>query len=108
MTPFALFRGRISSIVALEHLYHREHHLYPQAVLLTHDDRGFLETLVGDGRPLLILSAVLLVGCGAFAVFQAATGHFLPHDTVYLGMTAPEICAVQDCRVLYFMIHDRV
>jgi hypothetical protein len=73
-----------------------------------YDERGFLETLVGDGRPLLILSAVFLVGCGTFAVFQAATGHFLPHDTVYLGMTAPEICAVQDCRVLYFMIHDRV
>jgi hypothetical protein len=64
--------------------------------------------LIGDGLPLLILSAVVLVGCGAFAVFQAATGHFLPHDTVYLGMTAPEICAVQECRVLYFMIHDRV
>jgi beta-carotene hydroxylase len=25
-----LFRGRILSIVALEHLYHLEHHLYPQ------------------------------------------------------------------------------
>jgi len=25
-----LFRGRVLSVVALEHLYHLEHHLYPQ------------------------------------------------------------------------------
>jgi beta-carotene hydroxylase len=24
-----LFRGRVASVVALEHLYHLEHHLYP-------------------------------------------------------------------------------
>jgi hypothetical protein len=63
---------------------------------------------IGDGRPLLVLSAVLLVGCGAFASFQAATGNFLPHDTVYLGMTARELCALQGCRILHFMIHDRI
>jgi hypothetical protein len=51
---------------------------------------------------------VFLVGCGIFAIFQAATGHFLPHDTVYLGMTASQVCALQDCRVLHFMIHDRI
>jgi hypothetical protein len=48
------------------------------------------------------------VGCGAFAIFQAATGHFLPHDTVYLGITAQQVCALQGCRILDFMIHDRV
>jgi len=48
------------------------------------------------------------VGCGAFAIFQAATGHFLPHDAVYLGMTASELCALQSCRILHFMIHDRI
>ena len=37
--------------------------------------------------PLLILTALILIGCGAFAFFQAATGHFLPQDTEYLGMT---------------------
>lgn len=67
-----------------------------------------LETFIGDGRPLLVLSAVLVVGCGAFAIFQAATGHFLPHDSVYLGMTATELCALQSCRILHFMIHDRI
>ena len=30
LTRTRLFRGRIFSIVALEHLYHLEHHLYPQ------------------------------------------------------------------------------
>jgi hypothetical protein len=75
---------------------------------LAHDDRGFLETSIGDGRSLLVLSAVLLVGCGAFAIFQATTGHFLPHDTIYLGMTASELCALQGCRILHFMIHDRI
>ena len=79
-----------------------------EALLLTHHNRGFLETSIGDGRSLLVLSAVLLVGSGAFAIFQAATGNFLPHDTVYLGMTASELCALQSCRILHFMIHDRI
>jgi hypothetical protein len=63
---------------------------------------------IGDKRMLLILSAVFLIACGAFAIFQAATGHFLPHDTVYLGMTAPQLCALDNCRILHFMIHDRI
>jgi hypothetical protein len=75
---------------------------------LISDDRGFFEAAIDDGRPLLILSAVFLVGCGIFAIFQAATGHFLPHDTVYLGMTASQICELQNCRLLHFMIHDRI
>src|SRR5438876_1903699 len=72
------------------------------------DDRGFLETLLGDGRPLLILTALTLMGCGAFALFQAATGQFLPHDTDYLGMTAQQLCTLRGCRVVHFMMHDRV
>jgi hypothetical protein len=67
-----------------------------------------LEAVIGDGRPLLILSAAFLVACGAFAIFQAATGHFLPHDAVYLGMTADQLCALHGCRILHFMIHDRI
>jgi hypothetical protein len=63
--------------------------------------------MLEDGRP-LILSAVFLVGCGIFAIFQAATGHFLPHDAIYLGMTASQVCALQGCRILHFMIHDRI
>ena len=33
---------------------------------------------------------------------------FLPHDVSYLGMTAHEVCALADCRVVRFMFHDRV
>ena len=70
--------------------------------------QSFTEAAIDDGRSLLIVSAVFLIGCGVFAVFQASTGHFLPHDTVYLGMTASQVCALQDCRILHFMIHDRI
>lgn len=57
---------------------------------------------------MLILSGLVLVGCGAFAIVQAASGHLLPHDAIYLGMTAAELCALQACRILHFMIHDRI
>jgi hypothetical protein len=49
-----------------------------------------------------------LIGAGLFAVLQAATGRFLPHDERFLGMSAEELCAVQGCRIVHFMIHDRV
>jgi hypothetical protein len=72
------------------------------------DDRGFFETLLGDGRSLIKLTALALIGAGAFALFQASTGQFLPHDTDYLGMTARQLCVLHACRILHFMIHDRV
>jgi hypothetical protein len=72
------------------------------------DEPGLLEAAIGDGRSLVVLSAVILVGCGVFAIFQAMTGNLLPHDAVYLGMSANDLCAVQGCRILHFMIHDRV
>lgn len=56
----------------------------------------------------MILFTFFLAGSGAFAIFQATTGHLLPHDAVYLGMTAQQLCALKDCRILEFMIHDRV
>jgi hypothetical protein len=73
-----------------------------------HDDRSFFDAIVGDGRPLLIASAIFLLTCGAFVIFQASTGQLLPHDTGYLGMSATELCAYQGCRILHFMIHDRI
>src|SRR5205823_11110667 len=72
------------------------------------DERGLLEALLGDGRFLLILTGLFLVFFGAFALFLSATGHFLPHDVKYLGMTAEELCAYHDCRIVHFMFHDRV
>src|SRR5687768_7910943 len=71
-------------------------------------DTGLLRTLVGDGRPLLVLSALALVAFGGFALFLGATGHFLPHDTAYLGMTSEQLCSLHACRIVHFMIHDRV
>lgn len=72
------------------------------------DDRGFIEALIGDGRPLLNLVALTLIGCGGFAIFQAASGGFLPQDVAFLGMSADQLCNLQGCRILHFMVHDRV
>ena len=70
-------------------------------------DPGFFSTLVGDGRPLISLTALVLIGSGLFALFLSATGHFLPHDERFLGMTAKELCALHGCRIVHFMYHDR-
>lgn len=71
-------------------------------------DRGLFAILIDDGRPLLLLTAVALIGSGLFAFFLSATKHFLPHDVAYLGMTPPELCEINECRIVHFMIHDRV
>lgn len=71
-------------------------------------DRSLFAILVDDGRPLLSLTAVALIGSGLFAFFLSATKHFLPHDVDFLGMTPRELCAVNECRIVHFMIHDRV
>lgn len=75
---------------------------------LMRDDRGLPEALLGDGRPLLLFSGLALVLAGAFALFLSANKHFLPHDVHYLGMTAEQLCGISNCRVVYFMFHDRV
>ena len=73
------------------------------------DDRlGLWPALAGDGRPLLVLLALGLMGSGAFALFLAATGSFLPHDIAFLGMDPRELCSLHACRVVHFMFHDRV
>jgi hypothetical protein len=72
------------------------------------DERGFFEQLIGDGRPLLSAAALVLIGSGFFALFQTATGHFLPHDVAFLGISPQQLCALHGCRVVHFMQHDRV
>lgn len=74
----------------------------------THNDDGLFETLLGDGRALFKVVALALLASGIFVVFQAATGHFLPHDTEYLGMDAKQLCSLHGCRIVHFMIHDRI
>jgi len=72
------------------------------------DQRGFFAALVGDGRPLLALTGLCLILSGGFALMQSASGQFLPHDEEYLHMTAAQLCAVNQCKVVHFMFHDRV
>ena len=78
------------------------------AAVAVPDDPGFGEALIGDGRPLLVLCALVLLGCGTFALFLGATGQFLPHDIAFLGMTSQQLCSLHGCRIVHFMIHDRV
>jgi hypothetical protein len=72
------------------------------------DERGFLRELIGDGVPLLKLVAIALFVSGAFAVFLSFRREFLPHDVDFLGMSARDLCAIADCRIVRFMFHDRV
>ena len=72
------------------------------------DRRGVCEALVGDGRPLITLCGICLSLAGLFAIFQSLTGHFLPHDTAYLKMQPEELCRINECRIVHFMIHDRI
>ena len=72
------------------------------------DNRSLLQALVGDGRPLLLFTGLALVLSGAFALFLSFTGHFLPHDVKFLGMTEQDLCAINQCRIVHFMFHDRV
>ncbi|QOV87364.1 hypothetical protein [Humisphaera borealis] len=71
------------------------------------EDRGLVSALVGDGRPLLSFVGLALVLSGGFALFLVATGHFLPHDEQFLGMTADQLCDLHGCKVVHFMYHDR-
>lgn len=70
--------------------------------------RNYIGALIGDGRPLLMLAGLSLCLCGGFALFLSATGHFLPHDIQFLGMTAESLCGLNQCRIVHFMFHDRV
>lgn len=72
------------------------------------DDPGFLDGLIGDGRPLLSLTGVALLISGGFALFLSARREFLPHDIAYLGLSADQLCALAQCRIVRFMFHDRV
>lgn len=73
-----------------------------------HHARGFIEALLADGRPLIKLTGLGLIGAGLFGCFQAASGHFLPHDIEHLGITADALRAIADARLAHFMMHDRV
>ena len=71
------------------------------------NSRGFVQSLIDDGRPLISLTGVCLALSGGFALFQSATGHFLPHDIEFLQMTPRDLCNINECRIVHFMFHDR-
>jgi hypothetical protein len=72
------------------------------------DDRSFFGALIGDGGPLLTLTGLSLILSGLFALFLSITRHFLPHDVQFLGMVPEQLCAINECRIVHFMYHDRV
>lgn len=80
----------------------------PSSQSIDVDPRGLVAALLGDGRFLIVVTGLCLVQAGGFALFQSATGHFLPHDIEFLGMTARQLCGINGCRVVHFMFHDRV
>jgi len=61
-----------------------------------------------DGRFCLYLVGASLLLSGIVVMFLGVTGQFLPHDERFLGMTASDLCALHGCRIVHFMIHDRV
>ena len=69
---------------------------------------SLLAPLFADGRPFLTLGSLALLFSGGFAIFLGLAGQFLPHDIQYLGMTARDLCAQNACRIVHFMIHDRI
>jgi hypothetical protein len=72
------------------------------------DEPGLVRAFVGDGRPLVYVVAVSLLFSGGFALFLSAGRQFLPHDVSFLRMTPDELCDLAGCRVVDFMVHDRV
>ncbi|MFZ6010375.1 MAG: hypothetical protein ACOYXT_08490 [Bacteroidota bacterium] len=72
------------------------------------DKRTLIQALVGDGRFLLIFTALILVLSGLFVIVQSVTGHFLPHDVSYLGLDADALSAFNKGTITKFMFHDRI
>lgn len=68
---------------------------------------SFFRALIGDGRSLLLLTALSLAFAGGGALFLSCTGAFLPHDVAFLGMQPSALCALNECQIVHFMIHDR-
>ena len=79
----------------------------PEVRVAKSDPVGLGGALVGDGRSLLALVALGLIVSGLFAVFLTVTGAFLPQDMAFLGMRPEQLCALQQCRIVHFIFHDR-
>jgi hypothetical protein len=75
--------------------------------MTTRDSRSFLAALLGDGRSLILLTALALAFAGGGAIFLSVTGHFLPHDVEFLGIQPATLCGLNQCRIVHFMIHSK-
>ena len=72
------------------------------------DRRTLADALLSDGTFLLIFTGIILVLSGLFVIVQSVTGHFLPHDVLYLELDASELSAFNDGTITKFMFHDRI
>lgn len=63
---------------------------------------------VRDGRLFLATLGGGLFAAGIIAILLGISGRFLPHDEAFLGMSARDLCALDGCRIVHFMIHDRI
>jgi hypothetical protein len=70
-------------------------------------DEGLWSVWIEDGLAPLTLGAVALIAAGLVAWFLATTGQLLPHDVAWLTISADELRAIADGRVIDFMDHDR-
>lgn len=72
------------------------------------DRRTLYQAFVGDGRFLLLFTGLILLLSGLFVIVQSLTGHFLPHDIVFIGFDAEQLAKYNEGRITKFMFHDRV
>jgi hypothetical protein len=71
------------------------------------DQRSLTSGLIGDGRPLLMLTGTALVLSGGFGILQSVSGVLLPHDSAAIGMDAAALSHAGNQHLLHFMFHDR-
>ena len=71
------------------------------------DDLGLVESWARDGIGLLTVTALALVGAGAFAWFLAISDQLLPHDLAWLSISEDRLREIADGRLIHFMGHDR-
>ena len=74
----------------------------------TIDNRSLIPVIIGDGRPLLVFTGLILALSGLFVIAQSLSGYFLPHDTEFIGLTAAQLWDYNEGKINLFMFHDRV
>jgi hypothetical protein len=60
------------------------------------------------GATYLAICGVGLLLSGITACAIALTVQLLPYDVRFLGMSAQDLCGLHGCRIVHFMVHDRI